>query len=296
VDTAEVGRPAPPSADDDREVELEVVSLFPLEVTPEPLAVRFCAAIHDLPLARKAACCRSQPGGSLAGECTRTLSAALADGAVTLDAAKVAACEAAVANQLSGCDWVRPLVPASPSACGDVVRGRLSADAACRSSLECGDGLTCLGATASTRGVCSEPLATGLPCSVGLDVFAAYTRQTSSDRDHPACQGVCRSGRCQDLVTAGGACVAHAQCGVDGLCAGGRCVAGPPPPVGAACAGNLCAGDAICAAGTCQPLLPAGATCTGPFDCRGACLKAPGAATGVCGMQCGELDLVPRVR
>jgi len=40
----------------------EIKPAYPLEVTPHPLAQRFCEALHALPAKRKAECCAVRPG------------------------------------------------------------------------------------------------------------------------------------------------------------------------------------------------------------------------------------------
>src|SRR5438067_11593459 len=85
------GKPRSDSPDGGR-VELsvgeDVRPVYPREgVKPHPLAERLCGALHTLPRERQVACCGGPPGINFVSECVRMLSAALRDGAVTVDAA-----------------------------------------------------------------------------------------------------------------------------------------------------------------------------------------------------------------
>src|SRR5262249_20492056 len=67
------GAPADSAGDED-----EIKPAYPLNVTPQPLAQRFCEAMHELPAKRKAECCStSPPAFSITSECVRTLSFAI---------------------------------------------------------------------------------------------------------------------------------------------------------------------------------------------------------------------------
>src|SRR5437870_767763 len=54
-----------------------------------PLAEKLCAALHQLPEERRAACCHGGAGFTATSLCTGALSAALRGGAVALDAPAV---------------------------------------------------------------------------------------------------------------------------------------------------------------------------------------------------------------
>ena len=111
----------------------EVRPVYPVDHAPvDPLAQRFCEAVHSVEEDRRAICCGERPGLVFTGECARTLGAALRSKAVTLDPADVDTCAAAVGVAYSGCDWTGPHPPPLPEACGGVVHGTLSVGAVCR--------------------------------------------------------------------------------------------------------------------------------------------------------------------
>src|SRR3972149_4802970 len=84
------------------------------------LAKQFCDALHGLPERRRAECCGTKPGSSLAAECTRLLSRSLSDGSATLIAAEGEACAHETAAVLGGCGRVRPVSPPPPPGCRGV--------------------------------------------------------------------------------------------------------------------------------------------------------------------------------
>src|SRR5262249_19771033 len=155
--------------------------------------------------ARKAACCNQPPPTTVVSECTRMLSFALREKAVTIDPAAVDRCGEAMARAYDGCGWVGPTPPAIPPECDGGIHGTLSQGASCRSSLECLDGLHCHGSGPTDRGVCAPPAGRGRVCGVAVDTLAAHTRQDSFDTKHPECDGVCARRRCIDVVALGGA-------------------------------------------------------------------------------------------
>lgn len=246
--------------DDDTDEKLPVQ--MPAQAGPaDPLAERFCDALHALPATRKAACCGGGSSVGLAGECTRVLSDAVARKAVQLDREAVERCGQSSERQLEGCGWVRPQPPLPPAACREVVVGQLAAGGKCRSSLECAAGLHCSGS-----GVCAAPEGPGAACGQRFDLLTSYTGQAAAAA-HPDCAGYCHRGVCSETVALGGTCLSSGQCGHGNRCAEGRCAAG--------------------AEQVAVRLKEAGETCSSPFDCRGWCLMEPGATQGVCGMQCG---------
>jgi hypothetical protein len=247
----------------------------------DPLAQRFCDALHALPAARKAQCCGGGSSVGLASECTRVLSDAVARGAVRLDREAVERCAQSSERQLSGCGWVRPQPPLPPAACREVIAGQLLAAAKCRSSLECAAGLHCSGS-----GACAAPEGPGAACGRRFDLLTSYTGRAVASA-HPDCAGYCHRGMCANLVALGEACLTSSQCGPGRRCSAGTCTEGLFAELGAACSGSECPGGAVCLSGKCVALKEAGALCWSPFECRGWCIKKAGAEQGSCGMQCG---------
>src|SRR5262249_52770170 len=123
-------------------------------------------------------------------------------------------------------------------------------------------------------------------CAAPVDPLAPVTGQVDYEARHAECAGYCRGGRCVAYAALGAACLSSKMCAPGQHCASSRCVDGPPPGVGESCAGTTCAGDALCLGDKCVAPKSAGEACTSPFECRGACLKKDGDASGVCGMKC----------
>lgn len=253
---------------------------------PDPLAQRFCEALHTLPTTRKGACCKSPPSLSLASECTRMLSYALKQKAVKLEAEDADRCVAALEKATLGCDWVRPLAMESPPECDGIVHGLLAEGQACRASLECQDGLRCLGSGPTQAGRCQKPLGRGAPCSHAVDTLAAYTGQRGSDARHPECAGFCARRFCADTAAAGGECRTHEECGAGHACINKKCVNQPLPEIQKPCLEGQCAPGARCENNQCVALGAKGAACERDSDCQSACVRAPGQKTGTCGMKC----------
>lgn len=256
-------------------------------VALDPLAQRLCDALHALPETRKAQCCNRAPSSSLAGECTRALSAVVREKAVRLDATAIGRCEEEASRELAGCGWVTPLMPRNPEVCGAVVQGERAAGAACSSSLECREGLFCRGGGPAGTGVCAASGAPGAACGGSVDVLASYTRQTDLNSNHPECAGYCLAGRCTAFAALNGACSTSKQCEPGQHCGTGRCRQGVFSASDETCSATSCAPDTVCKEGKCVALKAAGEICTSPFECKAACNIPKGAKTGTCGMKCG---------
>lgn len=268
----------------------EVRPVYPVtNDPPDPLATRLCEALHGVPTARRAACCGHSPGLSLAAECARTLSFAMREKAVLVDAAAVDSCVSAMEKAHDGCGWVGPAGAPLPAACDGLVRGALEDGKRCRSSLECTDGLRCVGVGPTDAGVCRKPLPTNFPCAVSVDTLAALTRQEGFEARHPECAGHCAQRRCRDLVAEGGACKTAIECGPGKVCAGGKCAVGELPGEGKPCLGGACAKGLRCEKATCIAPKEEGAACKLDAECRGGCLRGDGGQGGTCGMKCRML-------
>lgn len=252
---------------------------------PDPLAVRFCAAIHTLPAERKAQCCKSDPSITLADECARTLSFALRSKAISLDPAAVDLCVEASAKAFEGCDWVAPLSALPPSACIGVVKGTLNEGDRCRSSLECTGGLHCHGVAASDTGRCGKPRETGA-CSRGIDTLASHIRDSAVERRHPECAGHCNGKRCEPDLAEGAACTNPIACGEGKTCRDKKCTSAPLPKAGEPCLKGACGEGARCLAGACIAPKKNGEPCADDVECPGTCDKPKGAKTGTCAMLC----------
>lgn len=252
---------------------------------PDPLALRFCAAIHTLPAERKARCCKSDPSITLFDECARTLSYALRSKAISLDPADVDRCALASEKAFSGCDWVTPLSASPPPECVGVVKGAMKEGDRCRSSLECTGNLHCHGVAASDTGRCGKPRESGA-CSRGIDTLASHTRQSNAERLHPECAGHCNGKRCEADLPAGAACVYAAACGEGKTCLDHKCSDSPLPKAGDKCLKGACGGGARCFKDTCITPKSVGEACSEDAECTGTCAKAKGAEKGTCAILC----------
>jgi hypothetical protein len=283
------GNKTPPGA---KEAGAPAPTIYPSEVAPQPLAVRFCEALHKLPAERVAACCGSATTTSLAGECTRLLSASLADGVVELAAEAVDACVSATKRELEGCGWVTPGVPPPPKECVGLLRGTVTAGGACRSHLDCSGNAHCLG------GTCVAPEPIGARCGVAVDQLATLTRQNDVEKRHATCAEHCSlvTHKCEAMPTVGTECFSSAGCAEGQTCVGGKCSASPPGKENEPCSGATCAKGLRCAEKRCVPLAREGEPCASDFDCaRGGCSAHDGGR--VCGATCthaGDLTSIAK--
>jgi hypothetical protein len=180
----------------------EIKPVYPVDAgPPNPLALRLCDALHALP-AKRLAECTSKPAGPapaiIRGQCVRTLTAALASHAVTVDPGAVDRCTDAMNRATTACDWATSASPLPlPPECDGIVHGALAAGAPCRSSLECPDGMRCQGLSTIDTGTCAAPKAAGLACNLADDMLATFARQDHYDRIHPECAGACVGRQCR---------------------------------------------------------------------------------------------------
>lgn len=265
----------------------EIRPAYPLEVPENPLAKRYCEALHDTPQKRKAECCSSGVGATITGECTRVLSFALNEKSVTMAPADVDRCVEALGKVYEGCAWVGPNPPRMPEACLGIIKGAVADGGVCRSSLDCAAGVFCHGAGPTNLGRCGAPHDSRFPCELAIDSLAAYTRQDNTAALHPECAGYCNRHRCFEAVQVGGPCKVTAECGPNRLCAAGKCSDGPLPTVGQPCPGAACADSARCLSGTCVAPKPEGEACSIDAECRGGCVRPDGGSKGKCGKRCG---------
>lgn len=283
------GKPEQEGANDD------LRPVYPIDnLPPLPLAARYCGAVREAPARRREACCPSMGAVPETGECVRTLSAALRSGAVTLDAAEVDACVAAVAKETAGCDWVTSVGSPTVAACLGLIKGTLKEGARCRSNLECEEGARCRALGATRQGKCSPPLPARRVCNISTDSLAAFTGQDDLDRRHPECAGYCVRKLCADAVAVGARCVGSFECGPKAHCVAGKCAEGPLPGPGQACT-DACAAGAHCAKGKCATAKTEGESCEEDAECRAHCERGDGGKAGQCARQCPSF-LVPPVK
>ncbi len=270
----------------------EISPVYPKDnLPPEPLAVRFCAAVHAIPSERRAKCCDEPPRAAAQSECVRTLSVALRSKAISLEETALKRCEEASERAFQGCAWVGVATPSAADECVGILQGTVAAGAVCRSSLECTGNLRCYGLGATQPGRCVTPRPAGAVCGIGIDTLAGLTGQDTFELAHPECEGSCFQRRCRAPTEVGKACKVSVDCGAGRSCKSGLCSADALPAAGSACAEGECARGLRCIEGKCAKALLAGEACKSDVECTGAC------ENGKCAQLCRRAmprDLVPR--
>jgi hypothetical protein len=247
-----------------------------------PAARTLCDALYETPSLRRAACCSTRPAESVAlAQCRLTVSAALRSRAVSIDGKALSDCAAAQSKIFEGCSWIGPSPPQPAPECRALFRGARKTGEVCRSSLECLDGLHCLGAGPTAAGRCGPPKTDGQACRLAVDALAGFALQ-DEDARHPECTGFCGHFRCAQRSVAGGACLTSAQCPAGQHCDGSACANGTAARRGERCVGGGCEDGLRCVSGRCLAPLAAGAPCQSDAQCRGGCIPA----THLCGERC----------
>jgi hypothetical protein len=181
--------------------------------------------------------------------------------------------------------------------CDRVVMGTQADGAPCRYSVECADGLACVGYRPGVDGACKKPPRSGEACSG--QAYATILNAPAAVLHHPACErgAWCDAGACRPRTPAGKACTTSEACAEGLACTRGRC--GAPVRVGGACAKNEdCAFGLWCdaagaAAGKCAEKRTEGQPCNVPEACKGRCdipaaADAGAARQGRCVAVCGS--------
>ena len=185
--------------------------------------------------------------------------------------------------------------------CRTIVAPKQDLDQACRSSLECKQDLTCIGAIDKKDGACKKiPTKAGEPCDGSLLRLhdLGHHRNCGPGLTCDAPDAKTPKPVCRAAVTSGGACHDSDECDEGLACHAGKCDGNGPADVGGACEddaddckdGLYCKRDKGKKLGACAAKLPAGAACSDVFECRGECKKTPpaGKADGTCAAICGS--------
>jgi hypothetical protein len=269
----------------------------------------FCAGVYGSLLTTTETCCSpaDRTHGSyafldavlhiLVNACEGDLPARVAAGRVRFDPMAAAACIAAEQASLAGHTCSTPVTITLVAACAPVFVGLQAAGAPCGQDVDCQDGLTCIGWTASgVDGSCQPPPAVPQACGEGKGDGGGPPIIPWGFGSHPDCAsgGYCAGspgGACATQSGSGGACTNDTQCTTGLVCHMGKCgTTGPAPANGACASGPDCQPGLYCApANTCQPQKAAGAPCTGVFDpeCKGQCV-VPDAGAPSCASYCGS--------
>jgi hypothetical protein len=160
--------------------------------------------------------------------------------------------------------------------CDRVLLGTQPEGQACRFSVECGEGLACVGYGNGTDGACKKPPKIGEECTVQR--FGSILSEEAAELHHPACGpgAWCDGTKCEAQSGAGKPCASNSSCTPGLSCVTGKC--GSPGAAGAACyatsdcaMGSWCDKPRFAPSGRCAAKRPAGAECPEVDACRGRC-------------------------
>lgn len=186
--------------------------------------------------------------------------------------------------------------------CSEALVGRQAVDAPCANDYECLDGLTCVGWTAESDGVCKAPPGEGASCGYAIPDGGGFIELVRwGFGDHPRCaagfycaSSALQQGTCRPSKPAEGACDSHDECAEGLRCQLGVCGTAGPSPAGATCERKTdCQDRLYCKRGedgsVCAPREAAGASCSGELgpECEGACVTRDGGG-GTCVAFCGS--------
>lgn len=134
----------------------------------------------------------------------------------------------------------------------------------CSTRQTCGNDNVCVGASATTWGVCDKPVAEFGPCVASSDCEA-----------HLACRRASDGGTCAARVPDGMACSEHRDCHLFSVCVSGVCQRLPLP-------GETCEVSKRCLYGPCLNTPDAGAYCQSPLGPGELCSSNDDCASARC--------------
>jgi hypothetical protein len=239
----------------------------------------------------------SRAAGNL---CVSDLASGLARSRATFDVEAARACVAMLTQKQLASTVEGDTIFLHPP-CDRVVVGSQAEGAACRFSIECKDGLACVGYKIGADGTCTKPPKATEACT--LQPFGTIITESAAALHHPACapSAYCDGTTCQPRVASGKACGTSNACPVGLSCVMGKC--GARGAAGAACGassdcvfGLYCDGAAAGGNGTkgkCAAKRPEGQDCASLDACKGRCdiPKGPDgkpAPAGKCAAVCGS--------
>jgi len=232
-----------------------------------------------------------QMGRAAAGVCANDLAIALGRSRADFDADVGGKCvEMLHQKQLAQGSETDTLYQHAP--CDRVLTGLQPEGQPCRFSVECKDGLACVGYKVGVDGTCKKPPAANEACT--LQPYGSLVNVAASALHHPACAAgaFCDGTTCQPRVASGKACSKSEACAPGLSCVMGKC--GTRPGVGTACAASGdCAFGLWCdhAAGKCAAKRTDGQDCVSQDACKGRCdlpKKPDGHTAGKCLAVCGS--------
>lgn len=282
------------------------VSAAPGEDAGNPILSAFCEGAFAADVDRQRQKCSEKDmavAASMARSasrlCANNLSLAIARSRATFDDAKAQACVAMLKEkQLAQSSETDTLFQHPP--CDRLLVGLQPEGQACRFSIECKEGLSCVGYQVGIDGVCKKPPAVGQACTPQL--YGTVYNDAAAQPHHPPCAAgaYCDGKTCQAKVAAGKGCSKSDACSGGLSCVEGKC--GARAPVGASCAGPAdCTFGLWCdrtaagggGTGTCAARHLEGEACTAPEQCKGRCEVPRGrdnkpTGPGKCVATCGS--------
>jgi hypothetical protein len=181
--------------------------------------------------------------------------------------------------------------------CDRVLVGAQAEGQPCLFSVECKEGLACVGYKIGDEGKCRKPPKLKEACT--LQPFGTIINQAAADPHHPACAkgAFCDGSVCQPRIAAGKPCDKSEACSEGLSCVQGKCgargAAAAPCSGSADCAFGLwCDRSAGSNAGACATKRDEGQTCPSEDACKGRCdmpkgkdgrPHPPGTCAAVCG-------------
>ena len=246
--------------------------------------------------------------------CTTTLGKSIASGRAAFVAAEAATCQASVSASVQArtCPEVHRTPSNQPvkslfheaAGCSGALVGRQGVDAPCASDYECLDGLTCIGWTLQSDGVCRTPPAEAAPCGYAIpDGGGVIDLMRWGFGVHPRCaegfycaSTALQQGTCRASKLTGDDCNSDDECASGLRCQVGVCGTAGPAPVDAPCERDSdCQDRLYCRRADggrrCAPREVAGTPCTSTLgsECQGACVEPDGGAGATCVSFCGSL-------
>jgi hypothetical protein len=227
--------------------------------------------------------------------CTADLTSALSRGRATFDAEAGHRCvEMLRAKPMTRTSEVDTFFSHSP--CDRVVVGTQASGGPCRFSVECQDGLACVGYRPGIDGSCKKPPRAGDSCSV--QAYATILNAPAAALHHPGCApgAWCDATTCRERAPAGKACSTSDACAEGLVCSRGRCSA-PGRARGACDKNEDCAFGLWCdrtlGGGQCAEKRAEGQSCSTPEACKGRCDVPAGrdggsTSSGSCVAVCGS--------
>jgi hypothetical protein len=226
----------------------------------------FCA--HTMKAANPAQCYGrdAQAEATKRSFCAETLGDLQRAGRITIDPAKLAACERAAVAGLATLPNERNIAHLAEAfaACRGVAIGHQALGAECVGTMECAAGLVC------GQMKCVRPGVAGDKCSIVIEMTMADVHST------------CGAGLYCDLKdyvckkphAKGATCVLTAECASGLSCRAGKCVTPRPAKHGESCDrdADCPAGDTCSSFDRCEAKRPDGAQCSMNSECQHRCV------------------------